>query len=155
MTILKADILTFVNEAVEAQYSGTDLDVKIQTALDDLAEMHCLKAEDATQTLTDASSYLVYPTNCLSTEQAIISVVLRDIDDVRGKPLRQIPGGWFEYNRIMENASYSSRGDPEYMVCHDRKIYLYPAPDENFTTSIWYYKKHQALSSGIEFPDEC
>jgi len=159
MTIAKADILTFADAAMGntesgSTYSGSDLDVPIHLALQDLAKMHCLKAEDTAQSLTSSSYYLAYPSAALSTEQAIISVVLTDASSVRGAPLRTIPGGWYEYNRLMQNVSSATRGVPKWRVCQDRKIYLYPAPNDTYTASIWHFKRHRALASGVEFPDE-
>jgi len=154
MAILKADILAFVNEALEAAYSGTDLDVAIQLALDDLAAMHVLKDEDTSQSATLATYSLDYPTDALGTEQAIISVVLTSSAGVRGAPLRHLPGGWRAYNELMEAFSASSGSVPAYKVCHDRKIWLYPAPDGTYTADIWYYKNAQAVALDIEFDDE-
>jgi hypothetical protein len=153
MSILKSEILAFVNEALEAAYSGTDLDVAIQLALDDLAALHVLRAEDTSQSATLATFSLNYPTAALDTEQAILSVVLTDSSGVRGAPLKHLPGGWRAYNELMEAFSTASGSTPAYKVCHDRKIWLYPAPDGTYTSSLWYFKRAQALASGIELED--
>jgi hypothetical protein len=156
MTITAAGILAFASEALgmhDSPYTGTDLDVQIQAACDDLAEMHCLDGEDATGTLTSSSTYLAYPSNALATQQAIKSVVLTDSSGVRQAPLEWLPGGWAEYNRLMECFGSGSRGTPKYRVCDGSKIWLYPAPSEAYTSVIRYYRNHQAVSVGIEFPD--
>jgi hypothetical protein len=153
MTIAKADILSFINEAVEASYAGTDIDTKIQVALEDLSQMHCLLAEDTTQSLTSGSFYLPYPTNALNTDQAIQSVVLTGSSGAT-PPLKQIPGGWDAYSQLMEVYSSASGGVSEWMVCHASRIYVYPQPDGTYPAKIWYYKFHPALALGIEFPNE-
>lgn len=152
--ITKADILEVVNEAFAQSYSGSNLDVPIKMALDDLSRMHVLKAEDTTQTLTSSSDYLTYPSDALYTDQAIISVVLTDSNGNRQNPLYRLRGGWTRYNEMMSYANASSRSYPAYMVTKDRKIYLWPPPSGNYTSSIWYYKLHQDIDSGVEFDDE-
>lgn len=154
MAITKTEILAAINLAFEASYSDTDRDIEIQMMLDDLAKMHVLKASDATQTLVSGSFYLTYPTDALDTEQAIISVVLTDSSSVACAPLKHLPGGWQEYNYLMQSYSVSGAGEPAYMVRHDRKIYLYPDPSESYTATIWYYRRHSALATTMDFTDD-
>lgn len=153
MTISKSDILAFVNKAVHGNYTGTDLDIEIQMALDDLAGMHCLKDEDTTQKTSGSGYYLNYPSDCLSTEQAIISVTLADASGP-WPALTQLTGGWQEYLRAMGFYTDSGRSTPRTMVCNNGKIYLYPAPSGEYDASIFYYKRAQAVALGIEFPDD-
>jgi hypothetical protein len=154
MTIAKDDIISFVNAGMRATFSGTDLDEPIQMTLDDLSQLAVLLLEDTTQALTSSSMYLSYPARALSTERAIKSVRLTDSSSVRCKPLLYLPGGWSEYERYMESFSDSSRGLPTHWVQHASRMYLYPAPDGSYTSSIWYYAAAQAVASGIEFPDD-
>lgn len=153
MTISKTAIIAYVNEAMETSYSGSDLDIAIQAVLDDLSGMFSLLEEDTSQSLSSSSYYLSYPSDCLDGEVAVVDVVLTDSSSVRGEPLRHLNGGWQEYGRLMEAYTTSLRSLPKYMVRHDRKIYVWPPPDGTYTSSIWYYKLHQAVDSGIEFPD--
>ena len=153
MAITKASILTFVNAAFSAAKTGSDLDIYIQEALDDLSKMHGLKDEDTTQTLVSGTTYLDYPDDALDTDQAIITVELTDSSSVRQGSLRRLRGGWDEYIRLMRHVGSSSRTLPTHMLTHDAKIYLYPIPGAAYTSSIWYYKLHQAIDSGVEFRD--
>lgn len=155
MAITQAEILAFVNKAVgEGTYSGTDLDIEIQMALDDLSSMHCIEDEDTSQSVTNASYYLDYPTRCIPTEQAIIGVVLTNSSGVVCAPLKHLPGGLNEYNRLMEAFSMSARSTPEWMVRQDQRIYLYPPPDDTYTSSIRCYVRHQPIADGVEFYDD-
>lgn len=158
MAVTKAQILTFASDALgmhDSPYTGTDLDVQIQAALDDLAAMHCLPATDTSQTLTSSSTYLNYPSDCLNTQQAIRSVVLTDSSAVRQAPLDWLPGGMDEYNRLMEAFSTSARSTPAYRVCDGSTIWLYPAPEAAYTVAIDYYKRHPDIALGtVVFPDD-
>jgi len=157
MSITRQSILDFANAAMgttDSPYTGTDLDIQIQAALDDLAGMHAILAEDTTQSVTVADFYLPYPSDCLGTDQAIKSVVLTDSGLSAYPGLRHLPGGWDAYTRLMEQFTASGRSTPTYMVRCNRRIYLFPAPDDTYTGSIWYYKAAQAIALGVDFPDD-
>ena len=151
MAITKSGILAFVNAAFQETCSGTDLDIQIKLCVDDLAEMHVLDGEDATQTLSDLSTYLEYPSDCLDTAQSILSITLTDSSGVRHRPLVRLPGGWDKYQRLMRSVTTGST--PLYWVPRSRRIYIYPMSGGSYTTSIWYYRRHQAIGSGFEFDD--
>lgn len=147
--ITKATLLTFVNSVLNR--SETDIDVQIQTVLDDLASFRTLKAEDTTQSLTSSSLTLDYPTLALDGETSIISVVLTDSSSIVGLPLRMFKGGYRDYLRAMESFTSSGRSKPEMMAVNNRKIYLWPAPNDTYTSSIWYYKGHAQDVDNIEY----
>jgi hypothetical protein len=123
----------------------------ITVILGELAGMYVLDATDATQTLTVASYYLTYPTDALDSEQAIQEVVLTDSSSVQLEPLDVLARGWHEYCQLMKSFASGDRSTPTQYIAHDRKIYLYPAPNGTYTTSITYYKRHPAGVSNIVF----
>ena len=154
MAILKADILTFTNDVLNR--NDTDIDTSIGLILRDLAKRHLLEDEDATQTLTSSSDYLSYPSDCMDGEEAIRSVVLTDSSGYKQAPLIVIPGGWDEYLLLMENYTSTDDSSPIYMIGHDRKIWLWPTPGENYTSSIWYYKRTSdpdSIPFSVDFTD--
>ncbi len=156
MAVTKAELLTFVNAGYSASYSGSDLDEALSLLVDDLANMHALLGNDATQSLASGTLSLSYPTYALPTDRAIKEIVLTNASSVRQAPLKWLPGGWDAYNRCMEGYNSSTGGTPEYFVCHDRAIYVYPVPNGAFTSSIDYYKRHGAITGTaptIEFDD--
>lgn len=153
MTISKSTILSFANRGLEGSYSGTELDIEIQEALDDLAQMHVLEGQDTSQALAAGTTYLSYPSTCLDSEQAIIDVTITDDDGLQQPPLVPLPGGWAEYANLMTHYNSTQRSTPGYYVVRNRRLYVYPVPSSAYTTSIRYYRRHQALASGIEFDD--
>ena len=152
MAITKAELIAFVNAAYAGAYSGTDLDEALALVLEDLAGLHVLIGTDTTATLAAGATYFAYPDDALDTDRAVIKIVLTDA--TAWAPLKWLPGGWTEYNRLMEGNSGGGAG-PTHYVSFDRKIYVWPAPgeDDTYTISLDYYKRHQALASGIEFND--
>ena len=60
MSIEKADILTFVNSALNR--SETDIDSQIKSVIGDLRFLNLLEAQDTTKTLSDGSKYFAEPT---------------------------------------------------------------------------------------------
>ena len=146
MSILKADILTFVNAKLNR--AETDIDTEIQTVLNDLSDEYLLTSSDLSQSLAGGSTYLVYPTNF----KEIIALVLSD--SVQSYiPLK--PQSYAEY---LEAMTYNaSTGKPEYYSEYDGKFYMYPAPnaaDTAYTAKIEYYRYHPQDVATILFRDE-
>jgi len=152
MSITKAEILAFTNSRLNR--ADTDIDESVKLVLRDIANQRVLKSEDTTQTLTSSSYYLTYPTDALDGEDAIISVVLTDSSSNIGEPLVTIAAGWKEYKLRMEDFTSSARSEPCDMITHDRKIYPWPAPNGTYTSSIWYYKRHDETADTIEFSED-
>jgi hypothetical protein len=151
MSITKAAILTHLNAALRR--SETDIDPYIILTLEDLSDLHLLKANSTALTVTSSSVYLDYPTDALDDQHAIISVTLTDSSSERQWPLDPVIGGWREYCREMTGFTSSSRSIPTHYVCNDRKIYLLPAPDSTYTVDLWYFKRHANSADTIEFTD--
>ena len=146
--ILKSQILTFVNTVLRR--NETDIDDQIITVLDDLSDLHILRAEDTTQSLTGASETLSYPTDALHTEEAILSVTLKDSAGITGIPLVVLPGGYLEYLGL---CSAALRSVPRSMICVPPMIYVYPWPSSDYDATITYHKRHAANPDAIEFAD--
>jgi len=149
MSITKAEILTFVNSVLNRTESDVTQDILL--VLDELSDAHVLKSSDLTLTLTSTDTYLVYPATALSDAQAIISIALTDAAGDRKWLLAHYPGGWREYQRGM---SSFTRATPEYYVCMDRKAYLYPPPDADYTVELHFWARHAADADAITFGDE-
>lgn len=152
MSILKADILRFVNGRLNV--TETDIDEEIILVLDDLSDAHILKAQDTSQELTATDLSMPYPTYALDDDQAIISVTLTDQHNSEQIwPLEVIPGGWTEYKRLMTAFNTAGRSEPTHYICNNRVIYPYPPPQEPYDVDIWYWKRHPADADSIVFPD--
>jgi len=152
MSITKANILSFTNGRLNR--ADTDIDDSIKLVLRDLAALRVLKSEDTSKTLTSSDYYMAYPTDALDGEGSIISVVLTDSSSNIGEPLTVIAAGWKEYKLRMEDFTSSARSEPYEMITNDRKIYPWPAPNGSYTSSIWYYKRHDDTADTIEFSDD-
>jgi hypothetical protein len=152
--VTTAELVSFVNANLARAETTTTINEDIVVILDDLAGMYALDANDATQTLAGTELYLTYPTDCLDSEQAIQEIVLIDSSGVQIEPLEVLPGGWHEYRQNMTSFGSGSRSEPTYYIAHDRKIYLYPAPNSAYTVSIDYYKRHPDITGGIILSDD-
>jgi hypothetical protein len=149
-----AEIIAFSNAMLGRAEIQSTIEVDVLAILDEIAGLYVLEDNDATQTLTSTSLYLTYPADALDGEQAIREVVLTDSSSIQLPPLEVIPGGWHEYKQEMESFGTGSRSSPSYYIAHDRKIYLYPAPNAAYTTSIDYYKRHPADVTTIILSDD-
>lgn len=147
MSIAKADILTFVNGALKRSFSGTQIDVQIQSVLNKLSAKELLVGTDTDQSLASDDEYLNYPTNY----KRLISIVLNN-GSTDGEPLEPIPGGYLEYLRWMEGAV--STGEPEWFTAHNSKFYVWRPANGAYTASIEFYKNHAKDLDNIEFGDE-
>ena len=146
MAILKTDILTFVNRAL--QRSETDIDIEIQLALNDLSNEDFLEAEDTDQTLASGDLTLDYPTDY----RDLVSIVLINSSSVRGDDLIALPQGFKQYQNLRSNDSTTD--SPEYYAEFERKFHLWRPPGGYFTTEIKYYRFHPQTVGNIIFPDE-
>ena len=143
MSILKADILAFANSKLNR--SETNIDIEIQTVLDDLADESLLIGSDITQSLADGTQSLNYPAGI----KELRTIVLSDANQSY-PPLE--PMSWEDYKKAISYGG--SNGRPESFAEYNGKYYLYPQSDGVFTAAIDYYKYHANSVSSIEFADE-
>jgi len=150
MAITTGEILTFVNGVLNRE--ETDIDTQLRLVVDDLADLHVLEGLDGTQSLTSTSWHLVYPTDCLDTEEAIISVQLKDSSGIYGPLLKVWPGGWRDHVEYSEGNP--SRSVPACYAINERKIYLDPRPASDYTATIHYYRRHGTSLTTLDFTDD-
>jgi len=147
MSIEKANILTFVNSVLGR--SETDIDVQIQTVLNDLSKHNLLVDEDTDQSLSSGNTTLNYPTGF----KELVAIVLND-GTYDGPPLKKIPGGHKEYRQWMEDETSTDYSEPEWYSEYDSKFYVYHPANGDYTATIEYYKYHPKDVDSIEFGDE-
>jgi hypothetical protein len=147
--ITKANIILFVNETLllKLNSTSTELDIALQLCLNDLSNANLLPAEDTTQTLALNSKTLDYPTAF----KQLISIVLNDGTN-DGEPLKPIPGGMVEYDRLMKN--FSAGTGPTHYTEFNKKFYLWTPAGASYTATIKHYKFHAQSVATIEFGDE-
>ena len=148
--IVKADIITDVNENLQTEYSttGTDLDRAIIKTLTDMSNRGLLVGSDATQTLADGDTTLDYPTGFRSA----ITITLTDSSGTEKTPLIKLPGGHQEYRRLRHNDNVT--GTTEWYSEFNKKFYLWRPVDQAYTTLIEYRKNHAKNADSIEFETE-
>ncbi len=149
MAIDRNDIIAFVNEALQTNFSGTDLDVAIKTCLNDLSKSNLLTGEDTTQTLADGDETLDYP-DCFKQE---ITITLNDGSNDLA-PLVPLAGGFREYKNLMRSFNAGLRSNPTQFAKNNNKIFIYPTAGASFTTDIWFYKHHAQSADTFEFGDD-
>lgn len=142
---IKTAILAFVNEALNTNFSGSDLDIAICACLSDMSNEDLLVAQDTSQSLTSTSLTLAYPTNYRS----VISIVLISSGGVRQKPLMELPGGYDEYGQLRDNDA--NTGITEWYAEHKDLFHLWRPPNGSFSTEIDYYRDHPQTPDSILF----
>jgi len=147
MSILKADILIFVNGVLGR--SETDIDSQIKSVINDLRFLNILEATDTTPTLADGSTYFAKPSDFKS----LISIVLND-GSVDLEPLLPMPGGYKGYKEAMESFTSGDESKPKFYAKFGDNIYVYPTADQAYTITFDYYKKHALDPDDIEFDDD-
>ena len=148
MSVTKANIITFVNEALREAYSGTDLDVAIQTCLNDLSKESLLTTTDDSQSLVSGDTTLDCPTGF----REIVAITLTNASGNTNEPLEPLAGGHEEYRALV--LSGTSRGTPEYYSEFDDKFWLWPIPGAAFSAKIEHFKSHPQDVDNIEFNDD-
>ena len=150
--IVKADIIEDVNENLHFKLAedSTLLDRHIIKTLKDMSKRGLLRNKDTSQTLSDGSKTLEYPTGYRSA----ITITLTDSSDNANYPLARLPGGLFEYR---ERISFGGNlVNPEWYAESeaDQKIFLYGQASKAYTVEIEYRKNHPKDADNIEFSDD-
>ena len=146
MSILKADILTFVSEVLRETYSGTQLDVAIKTCLADLSKANLLTAQDA-HVLTTGDKSFALPDD-FKEEVSIVP----SLNSISYSPLIPFPGGLKAYKEAMatyEETSSSPAGLPAYYVIYKKYMHIYPGAGAAYTITTEYYKHHADILKGF------
>lgn len=148
MTIAKANILTRVNQRLQTNFSGTELDTQIQEILDELSEEDLLVGSDATQTLSSGDTTLNEP----SLFRALIAISLTITSSGSEQyPLVKLKGGHKQYRELRHNDD--SMGIPRFFSHFNGKFYLWRPPSQGFSSLIEFYKDHAQDVGTIEFGD--
>lgn len=153
MAIVKADILTRVNNRLQTNFSGTQLDTMIQETLDDLSEEDLLIDTDTEQTLESGDTTLDEPTGFRALSPGGIILTITSSSS-RQAPLIKLPRGHKQYNELKHNDN--TTGIPRWFSNFNKLFFLWQPANQDFTSLIEYYKNHPALSGetgSIEFDD--
>lgn len=143
--IVKADIVTDVNDNLQIAAGADDLDRFITKTLSDMSKRGLLVDSDATQTLVDGSETLNYPTGFRSA----ISITLTDGSANELEPLIKLSGGHGEYRQRI--AFGSNISIPRWYSEFEEKFYLLGKAAEAYTVLIEYRKNHAKDADNIEF----
>ena len=146
MSIVKADILTEVNDNLQTNL--TDIDKFIQKTLDDLSEEDLLVGTDSTQTLTSGDTTLNEPTGY----RAVIAITLTVTSSGSEQfPLVKLKRGHKQYRELRHNDN--STGIPRWFSNFNSLFFLWRPPNQAFTSLIEFYKNHAQNVGSIEFDD--
>ena len=148
MAILKADIITFVNDALQESFSGADLDIPIQMCLDDMSKEDMLVDKDSSQTLVNGTTVLVEPTGY----RALVAITLKiTASGSEQTPLYPLKGGHQEYRALRHNDD--SVGIPRWYSHFNGQFWLWRPANQAMTSLIEYIKDHPQTVDAIEFDE--
>jgi len=147
MSITKAEILSFCNSVLHR--TETDIDVQIQSVVDDLSQGPYIEAVDDTQTLVDDDVSLDVPTDYFLMNSIILNDGSNDLE-----PLKPFPGGYRELADEKGDVQSIVSSNPGYYAVWNSLIYIYPVAGQSYTVTINFYKLHSAITATLEFSDE-
>lgn len=148
MAITKQNIITFVNDALQESFSGTDLDVAIQMCLDDMSKEDLLEASATPTALVSGGETIDHPTGYRS----LISLTLTLTDSGSEQfPLIALKGGHQEYRQLRHNDD--STGIPRWFSSFNGKFYLWRPTNQAASVLVEYYKDHPQNVDSIEFDE--
>ena len=147
MAIEKANILTFVNTALQENYSNTDLDDQIQMVLDELSKRDMLVGT-ATPSLVNGDTTIDYPTGY----RAMIALTLTLTTSGSAQfPLLPLKGGHEEYRQLLHNDN--TTGITRWFSKFNSKFWLWRPINQAATVLIEYIKDHPQDVDTIEFDE--
>ena len=135
MTILKAELIAVVNNALNRKYSGTQLDTKITSVLKDLSGLgNFLQDEFVRQTIINRDYYSL-PDNL----KDLLFVGMKSSDSSTiYKPLV-----YERFEMYQRNIYYSSTpGTPTRYTWQSGYMYPRPIPDAEYVMYLWYSYIH-------------
>lgn len=147
MSITASEILSFVNNVLLR--TEDDIDLQLQSVLDDLSQGPYLAAVDTDQTLVDDDESLDLPDNYYS----MVSVVLHDGTSWL-RPLKAFPGGYKAYRDQRGDVMSIMVSHPEWYTVWQGEIWLWPIPGQSYTSRIDFWKVHDQDVATIEFDEE-
>jgi hypothetical protein len=146
MSITSSEILAAVNNNLHR--SETDIDEQIRAALKVLSGAgNFLAAEDGSQTLSLADTYLDEPADYKALEAIVLNDGTND-----GEPLSEITFG--EYLGRKEDESSADYDEPLEYAHFNNRFYVEPAADGSYTATIYYYRYHPDSITTILFDDQ-
>ena len=168
MTLLLADVESFLNSCFENGVTADDLAAALKLCMRDISNMGLLDGSDDTITLNlDSGGELSVgdlsfdvPEDYKHVESILLSdtVFTGAVANARlasaaiYDPLIPFPGGHEEYRRYISDST--TRGTPEYYSEYNGKIYLYPPPDKAYDVLMEFQKYDSQDEDAIEFGDE-
>ncbi len=148
MAITKANIISWINDKLSQNFSGTDIDDEIAAVLNDLTvESNFLRKSASCLTVVGQHNY---------GETAFAITNLKSIVDIKvddEEPLIEID--WETYQERIANEG-TNRGEPDefYLDELNKMIYVYPAPNvATYTLYLQYYAIDNNVND-IQLPDE-
>jgi len=138
-----AEVLAVVNARLgRANNPLTDITVPLRAALKRLSAIANFLANAEDAAITSSSTYIPYPTDF----KALKSILL---DGSREEPLALT--GYWDIQTIGAN---DAANEPESYAPFNRRFYLKPLPDGDYTATISYWRYHPNDISTILFEDE-
>ncbi len=152
MSIDKANILIFVNRALKTVEADGDIDIEIQTILDDLSEEDLLEAtlnadDDDGITLAAGQSSFDLPADW----RDYSAITLTTQAGVNQDPLQAIPGGIDQLRAVKSNDS--GTGTPQWYTVFGTTVEIWRPSSGIFTVKQEYTKNHPQSVKAIEFLD--
>lgn len=147
MSILKADILIFVNAALNKAFTAAQIEPEIKTVLQKLSDNDLLIGSNDTE----------YPANTVKINQPTgfrseIALTPTNAGGVECDPLIALPGGYREYRTLKSNDA--ATGVPVAYTLLNKVFYIWRPLSGVYDILIDYYKNHALDADNIEFGDE-
>ncbi len=149
MSILKASIVSFVNNRLQENFTADEIDDEILTTLDDLASFNLLTADTATVAAVSGAVSIAVPSDF----KMLITITPTDASGNQLRPLVALEGGFEAYKRLLTTPGDTIRDRPNSYVKKGNLFFIYPTLSGSFTFAIEYYRHHPTDLSSIQFND--
>lgn len=149
MSILKASIVSFVNNRLNENFSADEIDDEILTTLDDLASFNLLTSDTATVAAVSGATSIAVPDDF----KMLITITPIDASNNQLRPLVAFEGGFEAYKRSLTTPGDTIRDRPHSYVKKGNLFFVYPTLSGSFTFDIDYYRHHPDDLSDIQFND--
>ncbi len=149
MAIEKADILTFINQALLTNFVQADVDEAIKATQTDLAKYNLLTATPVEVAKVSGDTSIAFPTLF----KKLISITPND-GSIDRNPLISLGGGYKEYKHRISGTQVNSTIGQMWYAQYNSQFFVYPTLTQDMTFTIDYYQHSARDVDNIAYGDE-
>jgi hypothetical protein len=143
----KAEILAVIKTRT-GRTDLTDIDSELLAVLIDMTARHAFLKSSEEQSWVDGTASYDFPDNA----NKILDITEKLTSASAGDTTRVSKISFRDY--LNRNIGANDEGEPQYYAVYNKKIYVYPTPNDTYTGTVYYQYLHPSDLDNILLDDE-